>query len=241
MSRIERLLTLGLGERRASGGPAHQGRPGRRRSRPRRRGRRRLLRARTSSCAARVTGEGLDAVRALIGPHGTVGLVGASGHGKSSLTNALVGAEVLSTKDIRADGKGRHTSVRRELVPLPGGGAIIDTPGLRGVGLQSAEQGLAATFPDVEASAEQCRFRDCSHQQEPGCAVRAAVEDWRRCPHAGSTAGSGCNASSPGWRRAPMRGCAASRSRSGRRSPSRTGDGTSRDGARGTGGCDVPP
>ncbi len=124
-----------------------------------------------------VTGQGLQEVRALIGPHGTIGLVGASGHGKSSLTNALVGAEVLSTKDIRDDGKGRHTSVRRELVPMPGGGAIIDTPGLRGVGLQSAEEGLAATFPDVEEWSQRCRFRDCSHQQEPGCAVLAAVAD----------------------------------------------------------------
>ena len=84
-----------------------------------------------------VTGAGIDELRALIGPRGTIGLVGASGHGKSSLTNALVGTEVLTTREIRADGKGRHTSVRRELVAIPGGGAIIDTPGLRGVGLQT--------------------------------------------------------------------------------------------------------
>src|SRR5262245_23804776 len=93
-----------------------------------------------------VTGQGLGEFREVLGAHGTVGLVGASGHGKSSLTNALVGASVLVTKEIRDDGKGRHTSVRRELIPLPGGGAVIDTPGLRGVGLQSAEAGLAATF-----------------------------------------------------------------------------------------------
>jgi ribosome biogenesis GTPase len=123
-----------------------------------------------------VTGQGIEELRTLIGPRGTIGLVGASGHGKSTLTNALVGAEVLTTKEIRDDGKGRHTSVRRELVTMPGGGAIIDTPGLRGVGLQSADEGVAATFPDIEGLAEQCRFRDCSHTEEPGCAVQTAVE-----------------------------------------------------------------
>jgi len=123
-----------------------------------------------------VTGEGIDELRTIIGPTGTIGLIGASGHGKSSLTNALVGTDVLTTREIRADGKGRHTSVRRELVPIPGGGAIIDTPGLRGIGLHSAEEGLAATFPDIEELAEQCRFRDCTHQHEPGCAVQEAIE-----------------------------------------------------------------
>jgi ribosome biogenesis GTPase len=86
-----------------------------------------------------------------------------------------VGADALVTKDIRDDGKGRHTSVRRELVALPGGGAVIDTPGLRGVGLQDADEGLAATFPEIEQLAAQCRFRDCSHQREPDCAVLDAV------------------------------------------------------------------
>ncbi len=124
-----------------------------------------------------VTGEGLTEFRELVGPNGTIGLLGASGHGKSSLTNALVGADVLTIREIRADGKGRHTSVRRELIPLPGGGAVIDTPGLREVGLQDAEAGLAATFPDIGALADQCRFNDCSHTQEPGCAVLAAIED----------------------------------------------------------------
>lgn len=118
---------------------------------------------------------GLDQLRRLLGPTGTIGLVGASGHGKSTLTNGLVGAAVLVTKDIRDDGKGRHTSVRRELVALPGGGAVIDTPGLREVGLQDANEGLAATFPDIEQLAAHCRFRNCSHQHEPGCAVLAAV------------------------------------------------------------------
>lgn len=124
-----------------------------------------------------VTGRGIEEVRGLVAGNLTAGLLGASGHGKSSLINALVGAEVLTTKQIRDDGKGRHTSVRRELVALPGGGAVIDTPGLRGVGLLEAEEGLASTFPDIESLVERCRFNDCSHELEPGCAVRAAIDD----------------------------------------------------------------
>ncbi len=124
-----------------------------------------------------VTGQGVDALRDRLGGRLTLALLGSSGHGKSSLTNALVGAEVLSTRAIREDGRGRHTSVRRELVPLPGGGAVIDTPGLRGVGLIDAAEGIAHTFADVEALAARCRFSDCAHQGEPGCAVAAALGD----------------------------------------------------------------
>lgn len=124
-----------------------------------------------------VTGRGLDRIRELVAGRGTMALVGTSGHGKSSLTNALVGAEVLSTRAIRDDGRGRHTSVRRELVLLPGGGAVIDTPGLRSVGLMEAEEGLARTFADVEELAARCRFDDCAHGTEPGCAVTAALQD----------------------------------------------------------------
>lgn len=127
-------------------------------------------------CCSTVTGAGVDVVRRAMGADGTLALLGASGHGKSSLTNALVGAEVLAVRTIRDDGKGRHTTVRRELLTLPGGGSVIDTPGLRGVGLQDAGSGLAATFPDITALAQRCRFADCTHQHEPQCAVREAVE-----------------------------------------------------------------
>jgi ribosome biogenesis GTPase / thiamine phosphate phosphatase len=123
------------------------------------------------------TGAGVDDLRDRLEGRLTMALLGASGHGKSSLTNALVGAEVLTTRAIRDDGRGRHTSVRRELVPLPGGGAVVDTPGLRGVGLIDAEAGLAATFADVEGLAAHCRFNDCAHVSEPGCAVSAALAD----------------------------------------------------------------
>jgi ribosome biogenesis GTPase len=126
-------------------------------------------------CSA-TSGEGIGAVRSLVGPGRTMALVGASGHGKSSLVNALVGVDLLTTRAIRSDGKGRHTTVRRELVLAPGGGAIIDTPGMRGVGLQLDEGALAAAFPDVDELTSACRFRDCSHKSEPGCAVLAAVE-----------------------------------------------------------------
>jgi ribosome biogenesis GTPase len=123
------------------------------------------------------TGLGLDRVRELVAGHATLALVGTSGHGKSSLTNALVGAEVLPTREIRDDGRGRHTSVRRELVLLPGGGAVIDTPGLRSLGMFEADEGLAHTFADIDALAAQCRFDDCGHRSEPGCKVLAALAD----------------------------------------------------------------
>ncbi|MEV5831781.1 ribosome small subunit-dependent GTPase A [Spirillospora sp. NPDC052242] len=127
------------------------------------------------SCSA-LAGDGVDVVRAVLS--GTVVLLGPSGAGKSTLGNALLGGEVLATGAVRdVDGKGRHTTVRRELLPLPGGGVLIDTPGLRGVGLLDADEGLRRTFADVEELAERCRFGDCAHDTEPGCAVRAAVED----------------------------------------------------------------
>ncbi|TDE21384.1 ribosome small subunit-dependent GTPase A [Actinomadura sp. 6K520] len=127
------------------------------------------------ACSA-ASGDGVDAVRAVL--HGTVALVGPSGSGKSTLGNALLGRDALATGAVRArDGKGRHTTVRRELLPLPGGGVLIDTPGLRGVGLFEASEGLDRTFADITDLAAGCRFGDCAHRTEPGCAVLAAVED----------------------------------------------------------------
>ncbi len=126
-----------------------------------------------------VTGRGLHRLRELVGHDGTLALLGSSGSGKSSLVNALVGATVLAARPIRADGRGRHTSVRRELVPLPGGGAVIDTPGLRGVGLAAgspAAAGVADVFADVQEIAAGCRFHDCGHAGEPGCAISAALD-----------------------------------------------------------------
>jgi ribosome biogenesis GTPase len=141
-------------------------------------------------CCSTTTGRGIEELRALLAVGRTMVMVGASGHGKSTLTNALVGAEVLTTRGIRDDGKGRHTSVRRELLVIPGGGAVIDTPGLRGVGLQADSGSVDRTFPDIETLARGCRFRDCHHEAEPGCAIRAALaagnlpvrrwESWQR-------------------------------------------------------------
>lgn len=127
-------------------------------------------------CSA-TTGAGMDDVRELLDGNATLALLGSSGAGKSSLVNALAGVELLDVQDIREDGKGRHTSVRRELIVLPGGGVVIDTPGLRGIGLQESGEGLAAAFPDITALAAQCKFTDCSHVMEPECAVRAALDD----------------------------------------------------------------
>ncbi|MFI2754138.1 ribosome small subunit-dependent GTPase A [Cellulomonas sp. P22] len=122
-------------------------------------------------------GEGLDPLRALLAPDVAIVLVGPSGAGKSTLVNALAGAPVMETGERRADGRGRHTTTHRELVPLGHGAMLIDTPGIRGVGVVADEDALDATFADVEALAKGCRFADCAHGREPGCAVRAALDD----------------------------------------------------------------
>jgi ribosome biogenesis GTPase len=124
------------------------------------------------------TGEGVERLRAYTTGHRTVVLIGPSGAGKSTLVNHLAGRDVQATAEVRGyDGKGRHTTVSRELIPLADGGVLIDTPGIRAVALWDAADGLAATFPEIEELAQGCRFADCTHTGEPGCAVLAAVED----------------------------------------------------------------
>jgi ribosome biogenesis GTPase len=115
-------------------------------------------------------------LRAYLDTGTTAVLLGSSGAGKSTLTNTLCGGEVQSTGPVReSDSRGRHTTTGRHLVPLDGGGCLIDTPGLRGLRLDVDEAALAAAFEDIEALASSCRFRDCAHEDEPGCAVRAGV------------------------------------------------------------------
>lgn len=105
----------------------------------------------------------------------TVAFIGSSGVGKSTLINCLLGREALATGDIRADDRGRHTTTHRQLLLVPGGGIVIDTPGMRELQLESAD--LAVSFADIEELAGHCRFRDCAHDREPGCAVQAAVRE----------------------------------------------------------------
>ena len=136
------------------------------------------------------SGEGLEALHGYDRPGRTLCLVGKSGTGKSTLANALVGSAQMDVSEVRRDGKGRHTTTHREMVGLPAGGVLIDTPGLRSVGVWLEDDGRAQTFPEIEELIDQCRFRDCAHDAEPGCAVLAAVasgavdqrrlESWRK-------------------------------------------------------------
>ncbi|MFC4604350.1 ribosome small subunit-dependent GTPase A [Rhodococcus kronopolitis] len=120
------------------------------------------------------TGVGLERLAATV--TGTAVMLGPSGAGKSSLTNALLGREHMDTNDVRAvDGKGRHTTVHRELLVLPAGGVLIDTPGLRGIGVQDVADGVGQVFAEIEAYARNCAFGDCEHRSEPECAVQDAV------------------------------------------------------------------
>jgi ribosome biogenesis GTPase len=126
-----------------------------------------------------VTGTGLAELAPHLAPGRTVALLGSSGVGKSSLVNRLLGAELQATREIADDGRGRHMTTSRQLIRLPGGALLIDTPGLRELQLWDADDGIHEAFVDVDELAAGCRFRDCTHTREPGCAVHAAIDEGR--------------------------------------------------------------
>lgn len=123
------------------------------------------------------TGAGMDRLRGLLGVGLTFVTIGPSGAGKSTLVNALAGEKLMETSAVRADGKGRHTTTRRELVIVDGLGCLIDSPGVRSVGMTSDHDGIEPAFVDIVTQAAACRFADCTHSLEPGCAVLRAVQD----------------------------------------------------------------
>ncbi len=130
--------------------------------------------------ASGTTGEGLEVIRSYASGNRTLAFLGASGVGKSTMINALVGNEHLATSEVRAgDQRGRHTTVAAQLVPLPGEGWMIDTPGVRALSLWLSGNGIERAFSDVFLLMDSCRFRDCKHDREPGCAVRAAISEGR--------------------------------------------------------------
>jgi ribosome biogenesis GTPase len=120
-------------------------------------------------------GQGLDDLEIRLRAGRTAAFMGSSGVGKSTLINRLLGCDAQAAGDLRGDGKGRHTTTRRELLPLPGGGLVIDTPGMRELQLWESDDGVGEAFVEVEDLAAECRFADCAHKGEPGCAVQAAV------------------------------------------------------------------
>jgi len=123
-------------------------------------------------------GEGLDRIRELIKPGQTAAFLGSSGVGKSTIINGILGEDRLLTREVREDdSRGRHTTTWRELVLIPGGGIVIDTPGMREFQLWTDDNSLKGLFEDIERLAESCKFNDCSHAEEPGCAIQAAIEN----------------------------------------------------------------
>ena len=126
-----------------------------------------------------VTGEGVDELRPYFAGNRTVAALGSSGVGKSTLINSLSGHEVMATGGLRRDGRGRHTTTRRELIAVPGGGFFLDTPGMRELQLAEATGGMEEAFDDIVELFARCRFSDCAHDQEPGCAVKEALRAGR--------------------------------------------------------------
>jgi ribosome biogenesis GTPase len=128
------------------------------------------------------SGLGLDEVRSYLDSGVTGALLGPSGVGKSTLVNTLAGEDRLATGEVGADGSGRHTTTRRELIVLPGGGLVVDNPGMRELHLWIVREGLEEAFEDIALLAAQCRFSDCRHEGEPGCAVQAALTEGQLPP-----------------------------------------------------------
>jgi ribosome biogenesis GTPase len=126
-----------------------------------------------------LTARGLEGLEAYFHDGRTIALLGSSGVGKSTLINRLLGCKVQEAQDLRVNGKGKHTTTHRALLVRPGGGLVIDTPGMRELGLFGTDEGVGTAFPDVEELAAGCKFRDCTHRSEPGCAVQAAVRSGR--------------------------------------------------------------